>query len=408
MNINSGSAKLVLLCPAWKKWGTARTVKVGSVILHSRADDVIPFADSEELVRNSGLLTSALVEVGSDHRLADQEPLEAMLRACGEKIVGSDFGVPASAGQQAKKIILIEAVRLGERSYSIRPTGRNERLVRHVGVGESWKHSRRGWTVPDLAESLASDPTVTVSAFDFPFSIPLALLNDSEFAQLVGQASFRKRSIWAKYVGDNLRLEFATGHAGAKLTDLAKFDVWRDKRFWKKRRTDQATGGSPPLKDKFQNVFAMTLAGNAMLERLGRSGIILSLSSATMPQKTRTAIETYPAAVANRIGFKGNYKREPEECLQQAERYLAAQGIRLDCSKTIRKFCLEYRTSGKSKDDPDPDGADAFLCLVAAICFRENLGELCCDGARSAVLDEEACIIAPKRVVSTKPPSDVA
>ena len=47
--------ELVLLCPAWKKLGTVRTVKPGTVILHSRADDVIPFADSEELVRNSGL-----------------------------------------------------------------------------------------------------------------------------------------------------------------------------------------------------------------------------------------------------------------------------------------------------------------------------------------------------------------
>jgi len=83
MNINSGGAKLVLLCPAWKKWGTARTVKPGTVILHSRADDVVPFGDSEELVRNSGLPASALIEVGDDHRLADTEPLEAMLRACG-------------------------------------------------------------------------------------------------------------------------------------------------------------------------------------------------------------------------------------------------------------------------------------------------------------------------------------
>src|ERR1022692_4532100 len=55
MNINSGDTRLVLLCPAWKKWGTARTVKPGTLILHSRADDVIPFADSEELVRSSGL-----------------------------------------------------------------------------------------------------------------------------------------------------------------------------------------------------------------------------------------------------------------------------------------------------------------------------------------------------------------
>ena len=79
MNINSGNATLVLLCPAWKNWGTARTVKPGTVVLHSRADDVIPFADSEELAANSG---AALIEVGNDHRLADPEPLAAMLKAC--------------------------------------------------------------------------------------------------------------------------------------------------------------------------------------------------------------------------------------------------------------------------------------------------------------------------------------
>jgi hypothetical protein len=82
MNINSGEAKLVLHCPAWKKHGTVRTVKAGTVILHSRADDVVPFGDSEELVRNSGLLASALVEVGTDHRLAEPEPLRTMLEAC--------------------------------------------------------------------------------------------------------------------------------------------------------------------------------------------------------------------------------------------------------------------------------------------------------------------------------------
>ena len=82
MNINSGEAKLVLLCPAWKNWGTAKTVKSGTVILHSRADDVIPFAESEELARNSGLPATALVEVGNDHRLADQESLARMLESC--------------------------------------------------------------------------------------------------------------------------------------------------------------------------------------------------------------------------------------------------------------------------------------------------------------------------------------
>ena len=79
MNLRSDTARLVLLCPAWKKHGMARTVKPGTVILHSRADDVVPFADSEELARSSGAM---LMEVGTDHRLADPERLAAMLKAC--------------------------------------------------------------------------------------------------------------------------------------------------------------------------------------------------------------------------------------------------------------------------------------------------------------------------------------
>jgi len=81
MNIDSGNARVVLLCPAWKKWGSATTVKLGTVILHSRDDDVIPFAASEELTSNSGLPPSALIEVGSDHRLSKPGALVAMLAA---------------------------------------------------------------------------------------------------------------------------------------------------------------------------------------------------------------------------------------------------------------------------------------------------------------------------------------
>ena len=79
ININSGDANLVLLCPAWKNYGTVMAVEPSTMILHSRADDVIPFADSEELARING---ATLIEVGRDHRLADPEPLAAMLRAC--------------------------------------------------------------------------------------------------------------------------------------------------------------------------------------------------------------------------------------------------------------------------------------------------------------------------------------
>lgn len=82
INIDSNDTPLVLLCPAWKKWGTATTVKPNTVILHSRQDDVVPFEDSEKLVANSSLPSEVLIEVGNDHRLADPEPLQAMLEAC--------------------------------------------------------------------------------------------------------------------------------------------------------------------------------------------------------------------------------------------------------------------------------------------------------------------------------------
>jgi hypothetical protein len=81
-----GGLKPTDLCPAWKFWGTATTVKPGTGILHSRADETVPFADSEELIRNSGLLLDSLIVVGTEHRLADPESLAAMLGACERRL----------------------------------------------------------------------------------------------------------------------------------------------------------------------------------------------------------------------------------------------------------------------------------------------------------------------------------
>jgi len=89
VNMDSKGTPLVLLCPAWRNWGTANTVKTTNIILHSRQDDVIPFSDSEELIANSGLPPETLIEIGNDHRLADPEPLQAMLEAC-ERLGGRD------------------------------------------------------------------------------------------------------------------------------------------------------------------------------------------------------------------------------------------------------------------------------------------------------------------------------
>ena len=46
---------------------SANPVKPGTVILHSRADDVVPFADSEELAKTNG---ATLIEVGNDQRFS--------------------------------------------------------------------------------------------------------------------------------------------------------------------------------------------------------------------------------------------------------------------------------------------------------------------------------------------------
>lgn len=82
MNIDSKETPLVLLCPAWKNWGTATTVKEKTTILHSSDDDTIPFEDSEELIRNSNLPETTMILTGHDHRLADPESLERILDAC--------------------------------------------------------------------------------------------------------------------------------------------------------------------------------------------------------------------------------------------------------------------------------------------------------------------------------------
>jgi hypothetical protein len=191
------------------------------------------------------------------------------------------------------------------------------------------------------------------------------------------------------FVSEHLSLIFDGEKASTAMKDLSRFDKWRDKQFWQKRSTDSATNGSPPLKHKFQNVFAMTIAGASLLSHLssGQYTTVLDDAKVTAAQ---SLFETYPREVANRIGFAGSYKDRPQDCLEQAVKFLKAQGITLDFDGQVRHFCETYRTSGN-----DPDGADAFLCLVAAICFYEGMGELCSGGADAATLKEEAAIIVP-------------
>jgi hypothetical protein len=108
MNLNSGTTPMVLLCPAWKNWGSVSKIKSNSLILHSRLDDVIPFEDSVQLVAQSHLPADILIEIGQDHRLADDQSLAVLRWACdlfcnGESIpTGLDDGTHLQAPSEGE------------------------------------------------------------------------------------------------------------------------------------------------------------------------------------------------------------------------------------------------------------------------------------------------------------------
>lgn len=93
MNLKLGDTPAVLLCPAWKRWGSAQTASPRTAVLHSRRDDVIPFEDSELLIARSGLGRECLIETGTDHRLADDQSLAIMLWV--SELLGNGGRLPA-------------------------------------------------------------------------------------------------------------------------------------------------------------------------------------------------------------------------------------------------------------------------------------------------------------------------
>jgi hypothetical protein len=332
-----------------------------------------------------------------------------------EALIGCDFGAPLAAGDQSKKTIAIEASRTGDGRYKIAPAGRNERLVRKLDRTLGWTNNRRGWTIPGLAASIRDDPKVIVAAFDFPFSIPLDLLQSAAFACKVTAGAFETRANWAQFVKQHLGMAFSSDMATAQLRLDPILRGWKDKSFWIKRATDIATNAQPPLKHMFQNLFNMTVVGSSFLGSLREGGMQILLhpedrehipeppeahSGNRTPHKQhlgRSVIETYPGAVAMRVGFDGDYKQQPRCCLEAAEEYLRGYGIVLDFDRDVRKFCLEYRTP-----PDDPDGADAFLCLVTAICFRERLADWHKGGGTVQQLNEEGCIVTPTQLNSCR------
>ena len=82
--INPRGVPLLLLCPAWKRFGLDARIAGPVRILHAAADDLVPLADSVELLARSGLPAEALTVVGKEHRLHDEAATKAMLAAVTE------------------------------------------------------------------------------------------------------------------------------------------------------------------------------------------------------------------------------------------------------------------------------------------------------------------------------------
>ena len=76
MAVDPKDAKLILIAPAWKKYGVSKSLKP-AVILHSETDDIVPFSDTQELFRsNKGI---EVVACQDDHRMRSKETLEKII-----------------------------------------------------------------------------------------------------------------------------------------------------------------------------------------------------------------------------------------------------------------------------------------------------------------------------------------
>lgn len=310
-------------------------------------------------------------------------------------VVGCDFGASSKAGLQAKKTVLIEAERLSKGLYQCHEFGRNARLLRHQQLPEkrsagSWQNQRLGWTIADLADSLAADQSIAVAAFDFPFSIPVELLDSVEFAAAVGQKTFQTRANWAAFLRKELTLRFDSTKASAALTCLSKVTAWKQQAFWQKRQTDHLAKAQPPLKHLYQSVFNMTVLGTLLLADLESTGMAIVLTERQLAAKKRRCVEAYPALVAKRIGIVGSYKQQPAQCIQKAIAWLALRGITLQLPDNLKTACQNYQTA-----ENDYDAADAFLCLVTSICVQEDLAEILIGTAKTSTQLEEGGIVVP-------------
>jgi hypothetical protein len=296
-------------------------------------------------------------------RLYLRTPLLRSMPTASNTVLGVDFGAPKRAAVQRRKIIAIAAQATDWRRYRIDASGINERLL---------TRDPPGWSAKELLDDLLTRP-VRIAAFDFPFCIPDALLRDEKFAAAAGykDGAFRSWRTFNWFVAQRLPLDDPL--------DFRPFDAWRSRanrtRLWTKRATDIAAGGQPPLKDKFQATFQMTLLGNALLARLWESHRYRVLP---FPggRGDGEVIEVYPGATLRQMGLT-NYKSRPEEAIRLGVAACAAAGITLEIDLRLMALCCRYSSGAKASDY---DAADAFVALCTAILHAEGACRAAVDG----------------------------
>jgi hypothetical protein len=283
-----------------------------------------------------------------------------------ETIVGVDFAGPAREQDQRKKIVAIRAQVEGWNRYRVVLDDFNQRLLL----------DSPGWTLRELSEELVRHPAKIVG-LDFPFSIPSDLLRDEQFAQAVGyeQGAFQGWRSFNWHVAWILRHRRATVvHAAywpedGRL-DFSGFAPWRSKDHWIPRDTDRFANAHPPLKDRFQSLFQMTLAGNVLLDFLGTNGKYRIVPLWSREKYTSEAIEVYPGFVMRQLGLP-NYKSQPEVALLRLFEHLRDRGIEMTVATEILQRCVSYSSSGNGRS-PDHDVADALVALGTSILYRDG------------------------------------
>jgi hypothetical protein len=302
-----------------------------------------------------------------------------------DTIVGVDFGAPQRARDQRRKIIAIEARAIDRWRYRVDATGMNERLL---------AKDPPGWTAAELRDELIERP-VRVAGFDFPFGVPEALLLDERFAADAGyrRGAFLGWRTFNAFVAENLPL--------ADPLDFRPFEPWRApadrRRLWVKRATDVSAHAQPPLKDRFQATFQMTLLGNALLASLweSRRYRVLPFSGG---RGHGEVIEVFPGATLRQMGL-AQYKSRPQEAIRLGIAACVAAGIRLDVDARVMALCCHYSSGGRT---PDHDAADAFVALCTAILHAEGASRATIDGPPH-LKESEGAIWVPVIAASSGP-----